>query len=69
MFAESEAELHLPEGLSLAPTGHPQSTRVSVPDIAPGSSESVFWALRGALRANTSCALTYTAVIDPTESR
>ncbi|WP_454170177.1 Ig-like domain repeat protein [Microbacterium paulum] len=65
-FTDGEATLHLPAGLSLAPTARPQSLTASVPDIAAGQSQTTYWTLRGDTEGEYDLSADYSGLLAPT---
>lgn len=65
-FTDGEATLHLPAGLSLAPTARPQSLTASVPDIAAGQSQATYWTLRGDTEGEYELSADYSGLLAPT---
>ncbi|WP_166680250.1 PKD domain-containing protein [Kribbella sp. VKM Ac-2566] len=59
------ATLPLPSGLSLAPTGSPQTQTVSMPDIPGGSSATATWVVRGDTEGFYDLTSSYAAGLEP----
>jgi PKD domain/Repeat of unknown function (DUF5648)/Carboxypeptidase regulatory-like domain len=65
-FADGMAELHLPDGLSLATmVDAPQSLTVRTPDVPGGASSSTTWYVRGDAEGDYDLSATYSATVDP----
>jgi PKD repeat protein len=59
------ATVTVPSGMSLAPTGQPQSYTTSVPDIPGGESRTARWVLRGDEEGEYPISVTYAGMLDP----
>lgn len=64
-FTQGQAELTLPEGLSLAPTATAQSLSTDVADVPGGGSVATYWTLRGDTEGEYQLSARYTGVLDP----
>ena len=59
------AEIHVPSGMSLAPTAVRQGPAVAVPDIPGGGSTTLHWTLRGDVEGEYGLGVSYGAVLEP----
>ena len=64
-FEDGQATLHLPSGMSLAPTSAAQSLTMPVGDIAGGESRGVDWVVRGDAAGSYSPTVNYTGRLQP----
>lgn len=64
-FAPGAAQLELPTGLSLAPTGTPQAASVSVSIIPGGGSATATWIVRGDKEGEYDLSASYRSTLEP----
>ncbi|MET3708936.1 PKD repeat protein [Arthrobacter sp. UYEF6] len=64
-FTQGQAELVLPQGVSLAPTSGSQAATLPMQDIPGGESRTASWTLRGDVEGEYAIAATYTGVLEP----
>lgn len=66
-FTEGVAGIDLPAGLSLAPTGTPQTASVEVPEIAGGTSRRITWTVRGDVEGHYDLSAAYSGLVEPVD--